>query len=125
MERNENSRILLSLMHSFFCKATHDEDICEFYDEIELADCWDLPSVKTWVTITMIVLDRLDLKERDLIIALQKVSRQLSSLAVLSNQEKRLFDAIYRESDLSYLVPEVQIVAGVRIQLERRSGSRE
>lgn len=106
MKKDEMSRILISLMHSLFCKADH-ENVCEFYDEIELADCWDLPSVETWVTITMLAMEALKLDESKMIAALQKVSRQLSSIAALSEPERRLLDAIYRESDLSFLIPEV------------------
>jgi len=118
MNRDETSRVVLSLMHSFFCKASHDEDSCEFYEEIELADCWDLPATQTWVTITMIVLGKLKIEERDLLIALKKVSKQLSNLAALNNAEKRLFDSIYREADLSYVIPEESLVDEVPLPIE-------
>jgi len=112
MKQDETSRVLLSLMHSFFCKADH-KNVCEFYEEIELADCWDLPSVNTWVTITKIVMGALNLNEQSLLSALQKVSRQLSSLRALTESERLLFDATYRESDLSILIPEESHVSEV------------
>lgn len=122
MKRDETSRVLLSLMHAFFCKADH-ESICEFYEEIELADCWDLPSTQTWVTITMMTMEYLELEEGGLLIALQKVNRQLTSLRTLTKQERLLFDATYREADLSLLVPARSPASEVRILREIVEGS--
>lgn len=116
MKYDEKTRILLSLIHSLFCKADHDNGDCNFYDEIELGDCWRLPAVSNWVVLTQIIMLQLKLSEEDLIVTLQRVSRQLSSLSTLTSVERRLFDAIYREADLSILISEEPLSVEVLLQ---------
>lgn len=103
MEKTETSRLLLSLIHSIFCKKEHPKD-CDFYSDIELADCWDLPDIICWSTLTQLMMKRMNTTEKGLLDSMAKVHKCLEGLSILSHFERKLFMAILRDADLSVLI---------------------
>lgn len=105
MERTEITRVLLSFIHSLFCKKQHPED-CTFYNDIELADCWDLPDVICWTALTMLLIDRMHTDEKGLLDSIAKVHRYLEGLNNLTKAEQKLFTAVLMGADLKYVILE-------------------
>lgn len=103
MERNETTRSLLSLIHTLYCKKDH-LTLCNFYTEIELADCWELPDVTCWTALTTLICNKMHVNEKGLLDALVKVHRVLGDLYRLTPEEQLLFKSILLEADLSVLV---------------------
>ena len=103
MEQTEITRVLLSFMHSLFCKKQHPTD-CTFYNDIELADCWDLPDVICWTALTMLLMQRMHTDEKGLLNSISKVHRYLEGLNNLNEAEVNLFKAILMGADLSLVV---------------------
>lgn len=103
ISRTEQSRALLMSVHALFCHKSHDGH-CNFYEEIELADCWEEEDVVTWSALTGLILKNLGIGESELLKALDSVSAQLMQVAMLTPVERQLFDAITRGADLSFLI---------------------
>lgn len=103
MEQTEITRILLSFVHSLFCKK-HHPDSCTFYNDIELADCWDLPDVVCWQALTMLMMQKMNLDEKGLLDSIAKVHRCLEGLNVLSPMERVLYRAILQDADLTVIL---------------------
>lgn len=103
MEPTETTRVLLSFIHSLFCKKQHPTE-CAFYSDIELADCWDLPDVVCWTALTELIKQRMYTDEKGLLDSIAKVHRYLEGLNNLTKAEQNLLKAILMEADLSYVV---------------------
>lgn len=102
MEQTEQARLLLSFIHSLFCKKKHPEE-CDFYTVIEMADCWEHPDVVCWTFLTQLIMKKMHTNEKGLLDSLSKVYNQLEGLNRLTEAERKLFKAILNESDLSFL----------------------
>lgn len=105
MERTEITRVLLSFIHSLFCKKQHPDE-CTFYNDIELADCWDLPDVICWTALTMLLMQRMNTDEKGLLDSIAKVHRYLEGLNNLTKAEQKLFKAVLMGADLRYAILE-------------------
>lgn len=103
MIRNEQTIALIVAVHFLFCHKDHDST-CNFYSEIELADCWEEHDVVIWTALTGLILQTLGVGEKELLKALDNVTIYLEELNSLSPVEKKLFDAIARGADLSFLI---------------------
>lgn len=122
MERTEISRVLLSFIHSLFCKKQHPSE-CTFYNDIELADCWDLPDVICWTVLTKLVMDKMGTDEKGLLDSIAKVHRYLEGLNNLTYAEKNLFKAVLMEADLKYVVLSAPSSCQAQILIDSVSGS--
>lgn len=103
MDPTETTRVLLSFIHSLFCKKQHPTE-CTFYSDIELADCWELPDVVCWAALTELIKQRMYTDEKGLLDSIAKVHRYLEGLNNLTKAEQNLFKAILMEADLKYVV---------------------
>lgn len=121
MERTEITRVLLSFIHSLFCKKQHPDE-CTFYNDIELADCWDLPDVVCWTALTMLVMERMNTNEKGLLDSIGKVHRYLEGLNNLTTAEKNLFKAVLMEADLRYVVLATSASCQVQTLIDSASG---
>ena len=121
MERTEITRVLLSFIHSLFCKKQHPAE-CTFYNDIELADCWDLPDVVCWTALTMLLMERMHTDEKGLLDSIAKVHRYLEGLNNLTKAEQKLFTAVLMGADLRYAILEVPASCQVQTLIDSVSG---
>lgn len=124
MEQTEQSRLLLSFIHSIFCKKKHPDE-CDFYTVIEMADCWEHPDVVCWTFLTQLIMKKMRTNEKGLLDSLSKVYNQLEGLNRLTEAEKKLFKAILNESDLSFLTLVEPASAEVPPLIDSSSGMSE
>lgn len=120
MERTESSRMLLQLIHGIFCKKDHPTT-CDFYTEIELADCWSLPDIVCWSTVTAIMMQKMDTDEKGLLDSLTRVYRCLEGLNILGKMEKELFKSIVMGADLTVLILAEPASAAIQIPTDSSS----
>lgn len=101
---DNKTRLLISWVHSLFCHKDHGQGECRFYNSIELADCWENPSVVDWASVTALILQRLNCSEEELLESLREALETLGMVDRCGPRAKEIIKAVVTGGSLSSLL---------------------